>query len=280
MSRFVFAGNEIIPGTVIMTADGAVTPKDDLRVILNISGGGNVTVPDGTDTTQRIELVNVSADTCSLTYKGTGGSTTASIYTNTGIRLLWVGTYWETSMSTAVTGIDDNSQPFAFNIDSLVKPDGVINLTGTDADGNPFDYGLGKLVTVADEDNLVTGVEVKTSKTLNGKPIYKMYIDEDMTYTDSGSRRNASYSIANWANTNNLVSAEGIIILSGGAYGTKYIAKLGCCMVSTAMSVLLGTSVWIDDSKNLGFNAQNSTAGSPATGFHVSATIWYTKTTD
>ena len=173
MSRFVFAGNEIIPGTVVVTADGTITPKDDLRVILNISGGGTVSLSDGTDTTQRIEIVNVNADPCSFTYKGTGGSTTASIYTNTGIRLLWVGSYWETSMSTAVTGIDDNSQPFAFNIDSLVKPDGVINLTGTDADGNPFDYGVGKLVTVADEDNYSTS-EVKTTKTwTDGKPIYR-----------------------------------------------------------------------------------------------------------
>ena len=173
MSRFIFAGNEIIPGTVVMTADGTITPKDDLRVILNISGGGTVSLSDGTDTTQRMEIVNVNADSCSFTYKGTGGSTTASIYTNTGIRLLWVGSYWETSMSTAVTGIDDNNQPFAFNIDSLAKPDGVANITGTDADGVPFDVGVGQLVTVAEEESYST-TEVKTSKTwIDGKPIYR-----------------------------------------------------------------------------------------------------------
>lgn len=196
MSRFIFAGNEIIPGTVVMTADGTITPKDDLRVILNISGGGTVSLSDGTDTTQRIEIVNVNADPCSFTYKGTGGSTTASIYTNTGIRLLWVGSYWETSMSTAVTGIDDNSQPFAFNIDSLVKPDGVINLTGTDANGNPFDYGLGKLVLAADEDNIVTGQEIKTSKTFNGKPIYKRVISvPDITIPTASTNVNTPVSV-------------------------------------------------------------------------------------
>lgn len=188
MSRFVFAGNEIIPGTVVMTADGTITPKDDLRVILNISGGGTVSLSDGTDTTQRIEIVNVNADPCSFTYKGTGGSTTASIYTNTGIRLLWVGSYWETSMSTAVTGIDDNSQPFAFNIDSLVKPDGVINLTGTDANGNPFDYGVGKLVVAADENTYNTSEQLTTKTWIDGKPIYRrVYRFQNRTFSQQDS---------------------------------------------------------------------------------------------
>lgn len=223
MSRFVFAGNEIIPGTVVMTADGTITPKDDLRVILNISGGGTVSLSDGTDTTQRIEIVNVNADPCSFTYKSTGGSTTASIYTNTGIRLLWVGSYWETSMSTAVTGIDDNSQPFAFNIDSLVKPDGVINLTGTDANGNPFDYGLGKLVTVADEDNIVeNGAEVKTSKTFNGKPIY--YQCKSWT----GSQYNVdNYALFNiGSNVKDVVDAQYLVKSSNDDWGVGFSAYL------------------------------------------------------
>ncbi len=216
MSRFIFAGNEIIPGTVVMTADGTITPKDDLRVILNISGGGTVSLSDGTDVTQRMELVNVSADTCSLTYKGTGGSTTASIYTNTGIRLLWVGSYWETSMSTAITGIDDNGQPFAFNIDALTHADGVINLTGTDANGNPFDYGLGRLVTNADEDNLVTGVEVKTSKTFNGKPVYKTVVQIDNPTLDWST---ISYGINN---INYLISAKGRYYSTNGYWTSEF----------------------------------------------------------
>ena len=277
MSRFVFAGNEIIPGTVVMTADGTITPKDDLRVILNISGGGTVSLSDGTDVTQRIEIANVSADTCSLTYKGTGGSTTASIYTNTGIRLLWVGSYWETSMSTAVTGIDDNSQPFAFNIDSLVKPDGVINLTGTDANGNPFDYGLGKLVLAADEDNLVTGVEVKTSKTYNGKPVYKKEISGTPT-TISASARIIHYYTETISNISKLINA----------YGTMEYTDNGA-----SYTVTLGSASFYGDSvRNVQYMSYILLDGSDVTGAvmrhpdfamtpsKINITIEYTKTTD
>lgn len=269
MSRFVFAGNEIIPGTVVMTADGTITPKDDLRVILNILGGGNVTLPDGTDTTQRIEIVNVNADPCSFTYKGTGGSTTASIYTNTGIRLLWVGSYWETSMSTAVTGIDDNSQPFAFNIDSLVKPDGVINLTGTDADGNPFDYGVGKLVTVADEDNLITGVEVKTSKTFNGKPVYKKSFRADVNII------NSTYDFNNALNdVENIISFDGSAKLDTGS---------GILWMSINRPSKFGLDFMVDVYYNQTSNFLQVTVGQGYAGWAYKqfiVEVEYTKTTD
>ena len=262
---------------VVISTTQSIAPTKKMSIIID-TADVQLTLLSGLYAT--FELPILAQANCTVRRLTSGGWVTDTLSPSDYAVYVWDGTYWLPQVPTPITGIDDNGQPFAFNIDSMVHHQGLINLTGTDANGNPFDYGLGRLVTNADEDNLVTGVEVKTSKTLNGKPIYKMYVDEDMTYTDSGSRRNASYSIANWANTNNLISAEGIIILSGGAYGTKYIAKLGCCMVSTAMGVLLGTSVWIDDSKALGFNAQNSTTGSPATGFHVSAIIFYTKTTD
>ena len=137
------------------------------------------------------ELPVLATADCQIVYTGINGSVTKNVQANTYNIFVWDSSnsgFWLPRESTAVTGIDDNNQPFAFNIDSLVKPDGVINLTGTDANGNPFDYGLGRLVTNADEDNLVTGVEVKTSKTLNGKPVYKKLweinvSDMDNTYT-------------------------------------------------------------------------------------------------
>ena len=122
------------------------------------------------------ELPVLATADCQIIYTGVNGSVTKNVQANTYNDFVWGGTYWLPRESTAVTGIDDNGQPFAFNIDALTQADGVINITGTDANGNPFDYGLGRLVTNADEDNLVTGVEVKTSKTLDGKPIYRKVI--------------------------------------------------------------------------------------------------------
>ncbi|MBQ2440958.1 MAG: hypothetical protein II502_02050, partial [Paludibacteraceae bacterium] len=145
------------------------------------------------------ELPVLATADCQIVYTGVNGSITKNVQANTYNEFVWGGTYWLPRESTAITGIDDNGQPFAFNIDSLVKPDGVINLTGTDANGNPFDYGLGKLVLAADEDNLVTGVEVKTSKTFNGKPVYEMLYDFTLTsYTDSTKMRQFTFKENDW----------------------------------------------------------------------------------
>ena len=174
MSKLIVDGNEVFPGTItIIDNNSTIIPKDNLRVILNISGESTVTLSDGTDVTQRVEVFNASNDNCTLSYVSSAGNSTTVLAKNTSIRLLWVGTFWDYSDATTVTGIDDNGQPFAYNIDSLVEPKGVINITGKDANGNSFDYGLGKLVLAADEDNYSTS-EVKTTKTwIDGKPIYR-----------------------------------------------------------------------------------------------------------
>lgn len=134
------------------------------------------------------ELSVLATADCQIVYTGINGSVTKNVQANTYNVFVWDSSnsgFWLPRESTAITGIDDNGQPFAFNIDALTQADGVINITGTDANGNPFDYGLGRLVTNADEDNLVTGVEVKTSKTLNGKPIYeKTYIVTGLTLSN------------------------------------------------------------------------------------------------
>ena len=201
MSKLIVDGNEVFPGTItIIDNNSTITPKDNLRVILNISGESTVTLSDGTDVTQRVEVFNASNDNCTLSYVSSAGNSTTVLAKNTSIRLLWVGTFWDYSDATTLTGIDDNGQPFAYNIDSLVEPKGVINITGKDANGNPFDYGLGRLVTNADEDNLVSGVEVKTSKTLNGKPVYKMLYLGSLNSSKNYIANVASLNISRFAN--------------------------------------------------------------------------------
>lgn len=247
MSKLIVDGNEVFPGTItIIDNNSTITPKDNLRVILNISGESTVTLSDGTDVTQRVEVFNASNDNCTLSYVSSAGNSTTVLAKNTSIRLLWVGTFWDYSDATTVTGIDDNGQPFAYNIDSLVEPKGVINITGKDANGNSFDYGLGKLVLAADEDNLQTGVEIKTSKTFNGKPVYKKVCEFT---TASAVDTNAYYSTG-ITNLAKVISLEGVIEGSDGTIvacnyyynassfaGTYYIAGSLVCTVHYATFV-------------------------------------------
>lgn len=125
------------------------------------------------------ELPVLATADCQIVYTGINGSVTKNVQANTYNVFVWDSSnsgFWLPRESTAITGIDDNGQPFAFNIDALTQADGVINITGTDANGNPFDYGLGKLVTAANENNYSTS-EVKTTKTwIDGKPIYRRTI--------------------------------------------------------------------------------------------------------
>ena len=99
------------------------------------------------------ELPVLATADCQIVYTGINGSVTKNVQANTYNIFVWDSSnsgFWLPRESTAITGIDDNGQPFAFNIDALTQADGVINITGTDANGNPFDYGLGRLVTHSD----------------------------------------------------------------------------------------------------------------------------------
>lgn len=136
------------------------------------------------------ELPVLATADCQIVYTGINGSVTKNVQANTYNIFVWDSSnsgFWLPRESTAVTGIDDNGQPFAFNIDALTHADGVINITGTDANGNPFDYGLGKLVTAANENNYSTE-EVKTTKTwIDGKPIYRKVVQFTTANSTTGS---------------------------------------------------------------------------------------------
>jgi hypothetical protein len=162
-----------------------LTPVKKMIAVVNTQGV-ELTLDDGPY--DGFELPVLATADCQIVYTGINGSVTKNVQTNTYNEFVWGGTYWLPRESTAITGVDDNGQPFAFNIDALTEPDGVINITGTDANGNPFDYGLGKLVLAADEDNIVTGVEIKTSKTLNGKPIYMIESSVAVSTIDTASQ--------------------------------------------------------------------------------------------
>lgn len=161
-----------------ISADTTLLPKKKMIIVIDTSAVV-LTLDDGPY--DGFELPVLCQDSCSIVYEGLNGTITLTCQAGDYYKFVWnsEGTgYWIPRGAVAITGIDDNGQPFAFNIDNMVHYDGLINITGTDANGNPFDYGLGRLVTNADEDNLVTGVEVKTSKTwIDGKPIYKKVVD-------------------------------------------------------------------------------------------------------
>ena len=212
------------------------------------------------------ELPVLATADCQIVYTGINGSVTKNVQANTYNIFVWDSAnsgFWLPRESTAVTGIDDNGQPFAFNIDALTQADGVINITGTDANGNPFDYGLGRLVTNADEDNLVTGVEVKTSKTLNGKPIYcKVFYNETEI---QGTGSSATVVMGTIPNIALLISITGSYLAginqasipysSGGGQATLYVSD------TNEVRVLHTTSATI-------------------TIHHIIVTAYYTKTTD
>lgn len=229
------------------------------------------------------ELPVLATADCQIIYTSVNGSVTKNVQANTYNIFVWDSSnsgFWLPRESTAITGVDDNGQPFAFNIDALTQADGVINITGTDADGNPFDYGLGKLVTVADEDNLVTGQEIKTSKTLDGKPVYKMLYDETVTtYSDSGSRRIFTYAISDFSPTKNFIGSYGTAILQGGAYTTPEIEGFGQAFFGTSMTLTRGTASVVFGDGRLVFYGFTLTSEAP-TSYRFIVTIEYTKTTD
>lgn len=159
-----------------ISTNTTLTPVKKMIAVVNTQGV-ELTLDDGPY--DGFELPVLATADCQIVYTGINGSVTKNVQANTYNIFVWDSSnsgFWLPRESTAVTGIDDNGQPFAFNIDALTQADGVINITGTDANGNPFDYGLGKLVLAADEDTYSTS-EVKTTKTwIDGKPIYRKVI--------------------------------------------------------------------------------------------------------
>ena len=152
MSRFKFGGNEIIPGTITITADNfTITPKDDLRVILNISGGGSVTVDDGSDVTQRIEIMNLSGSACNVTYQGNGASVTFALADSKGMRMLWVGSYWTATISGLIEGEDEDGNTINYLSDATIDLNPLEPHTytatgfGVCSGYNPTIYKYGKL---------------------------------------------------------------------------------------------------------------------------------------
>lgn len=193
----ILQARDISKATLIINGDTTITPDSDAKFA--VVSESDIILNSGTQA--GITLSFITQNSCTVTYTDiNGNSKTDSFEEGSYFIYNYEGSYWVGQGATAVTGIDDNGQPFAFNIQSLAKSDGIINLTGTDANGNPFDYGLGKLVLAADEDNLVTGVEVKTSKTYNGKPIYKRVFSgttaSDATQKAVGEIPNMNYCIS------------------------------------------------------------------------------------
>ena len=197
------------------------------------------------------ELPVLATADCQIVYTGINGNVTKNVQANTYNIFVWDSSnsgFWLPRESTAVTGIDDNGQPFAFNIDALTQANGVINITGTDANGNPFDYGLGRLVTNADEDNLVTGQEIKTSKTFNGKPVYKMCISTTMPST-VGTSKSVSTGITDCAICLNYTSTVnyGTSVISGNFYSSS--SNYSLVYFTNSMTTLLltaGNAVLLD----------------------------------
>ena len=227
------------------------------------------------------ELPVLATADCQIVYTGVNGSITKNVQANTYNIFVWGGTYWLPRESTAITGIDDNGQPFAFNIDALTQADGVINLTGTDANGNPFDYGLGKLVLAADEDNLVTGVEVKTSKTFNGKPVYEMLYDFTLTsYTDSTKMRQFTFKENDWRLIRNLRKAEGVMIVTYSDNSVETYTIGSCAVTIIDGTVGISSSILTHPSNNCLYINAFILKSYNATSVHFQVTVEYTKTTD
>lgn len=242
---------------VYISASQTVSPSTPSTYIID-TAGVVLTIADGTYPSCEVSVLAQAA--CQVTYTGEGGTKTDSLTTGDMASYVWMDTYWK-YQSVPVTGIDDNGQPFAYNIDSMVEAGGVINLTGTDADGNPFDYGLGKLVLAADEDNIVTGVEIKTSKTYNGKPIYLKEITGNLSGSD------ITGVASGITNIREMYEVRSLLKGTDGSYVPP------CYITSSAYN-----SIWYDSSSNtiyiyVGSAYQNA-------GVTYSVKLFYTKTTD
>lgn len=264
-----------------ISTNTTLTPVKKMIAVVNTLGV-ELTFDDGPY--DGFELPVLATADCQIVYAGINGSVTKNVQANTYNIFVWDSSnsgFWLPRESTAVTGIDDNGQPFAFNIDALTQADGVINITGTDANGNPFDYGLGRLVTNADEDNLVTGVEVKTSKTFNGKPVYiKVIAISTLTFPQATSQSNTSHPIAVSTNIRDILSVHGWGTYTYGTSATwkGAIPYINPFYLATPQQIR-GNILFISSYSATGFNLEGRFAEATTISNGV-AIVEYTKTSD
>jgi len=257
---------DITQGTITVSQDTTLTPTANANIVIDTEGV-TLTIDD---CTQAGVSLNVTAlESSTLEYTAEFGNASLSMQAETAFVMKWVGSFWSTSTTQPITGIDDNGQPFAFNIGALTNPEGVINLTGTDANGNPFDYGLGKLVVAADENNIVTGQEIKTSKTFNGKPVYKL--DVLINNLSATASTTTVFSLANISNLAKTLYMSGAVsqYIGGVDNGTLGADHYNAPYTASVLFFSAGTF-------SLSFNEMSGNTRV----LNGHATIEYTKTSD
>ena len=252
-----------------ISTNTTLTPVKKMIAVVNTQGV-ELTLDDGPY--DGFELPVLATADCQIVYTGINGSVTKNVQANTYNVFVWDSSnsgFWLPRESTAITGIDDNGQPFAFNVDALTHADGIINITGTDANGNPFDYGLGKLVTVANENNYSTE-EVKTSKTwIDGKPIYRKVINTTVSVTIN------DHTTHGFNIPYNIIDLDTVVNVTGCTFDTQ-----------SAQTFLLpwirGTDRWMDmdtvvpSNGGIDFYYYNYPLANPV----IRLILEYTKTTD
>ena len=258
---------------VYISTSQTVSPSTPSTYIID-TAGVVLQIADGTYPSCEVSVLAQAA--CQVRYTGEDGTKTDTLTAGDMASYVWMDTYWK-YQSVPVTGIDDNGQPFAYNIDSMVEAGGVINITGTDANGNPFDYGLGRLVTNADEDNLVTGVEVKTSKTLDGKPVYMKEISGTPT-TSSGSYRILYNYGEVIPNINKLIHAYGTVEYTYNSSSYVLITGSSSFYNDSAHNVQYMSAIDFNGSTITSSVARHPDFPMIPTKFNI--TVEYTKTTD
>ncbi len=258
-----------------ISEDTTLEPKKKLIIVIDTSAVV-LTLDDGPY--DGFELPVLCQDDCSIVYESLNGTITLTCQAGDYYKFVWNSGYWIPRGAVAITGIDDNGQPFAFNIDNMVHYDGLINITGTDANGNPFDYGLGRLVTNADEDNLVTGVEVKTSKTLDGKPIYKMVLSGTPTLSSSQYRDN--YTLSQSLLNISPINYGGTFTAVRTNITAKYAILGGGFAPDATQTLQFVGQVFYEPANNILYGLVSTNSGWFSSMPNMTITIEYTKTTD
>lgn len=255
---------------VVISTTQSIAPTKKMSIIID-TADVQLTLLSGLYPT--FELPILAQANCTVRRLTSDGWVTDTLSPSDYAVYVWDGTYWLPQVPTPITGIDDNGQPFAFNIDSMVYHQGLINLTGTDANGNPFDYGVGRLVTNADEDNLITGVEVKTSKTFNGKPVYKKVVAIS-AFTKTANTRLVT-AITTISNIKDYINQTGEVTSTSGS--TVYHNAIPSCSPDSSNNVGLAFTIQYVSDGTLYLLVTGTSAGSFDGGFVI---IEYTKTTD
>lgn len=224
--------------TVISTTQ-TITPTKEMNIVVDTD---DVALTLGSGPYDGYVLpITIQADGCSITYTDSVGTASLDCLIDDHVKFIWNDSYWIQSGSVPITGIDDNNLPFAYNIDSLVKPEGVIHITGEFKDGTPFDYGLGRLVSFSSE-NAYSETEHLTGRLwTDGKPTYeKVYTGTNTTYVDAGSKRSFYKGVGSDSVIDKMVDVRGTITINNGALGVRTYS-IGSCTMTNAMTEFLMT---------------------------------------